>query len=263
MKYALKAGSEQWIRLSDLKAHPNAQRQLRLEHGDAIAKAFDPAKLGTITVARTKRGQLWVVDGQHRVYAALKFLDGDGEQCMRCMVIDVDTDADAATLFLGLNNHKTVLTLDKFMVRVVAKDPIAVGIVAVLTEHGLRVARTRGTGTVQAVDACEKIFSRQRGAALFDRVIRISSGAWGTDPDAYHAQILRGLDILLSKYGTQVDDTDLIRKLAKNGGPLGIIGQARDLRSVMGISMAQAMCERLKNEYNKGKRVDRLDEKAA
>lgn len=263
MKQAFKAGTERWIPLRELEPHPQAQRKLDPKHVASIAADFDPALMGTITVAETKRGRRWIVDGQHRAKAALEFIGGDGTQQVKCNVIEVDDDAEAARLFLGLNRHKTVLTLDKFMVRVTAKDPVALGIVGILARFELHIDRTRGSGVVQAVDALESVFSRQRGALLLERTIRILHNAWGADPDAYSGQILRGLALLLHKFGTAVEDDELIRKLAKSGGPLTLIGRSRALRTAMGVSVAQATFECIRNEYNKGRRSGGLHEKAA
>jgi hypothetical protein len=260
---ALKAGTKQWIALGELVPHPLAQRKFDPAHSAQIAAEFDPALLGTIHVAVTKRGKRWVVDGQHRVAGALQFMDGDASQCVECNVIEVEDDAEAARLFLGLNNHKGVRTLDKFMVRIVARDPVALGVTTILASFGLKVDRARGDGVVQAVDACERLFDRQRGALLLERTVRMLNGAWGRDPDAYSGQLLRGVGILLSKHGSAVDEEDLIRKLAKRGGPLGVIGRARELRSAMGVSAEQAVYECIRNEYNKGRRVERLEDRAA
>lgn len=262
-KPSFKAGNERWIPLRELEPHPLAQRKLDQRHADRIAAEFDPALLGIITVAETKKGRRWIVDGQHRKVAALAFVNGDGSQTIKCNVIEVEDDAEAARLFLGLNCHKTVLTLDKFMVRVTASDPVAVGIVAILKKYGLRIDRTRNRGVVQAVDALESVFERQRGALLLERVVRTLNNVWGDDPDAYSGQLVRGLGLLLHKYGTAVDDEDLTRKLAKSGTPLNMMGRAKNLRAAMGVSIAQATFECIRTEYNKGKRSGGLEEKAA
>lgn len=262
-KDSFKVGKAQSIPIKDLRPHPLAQRGLDARHVERIAQNFDPALLGEITVARTKKGQLWIVDGQHRVAGALAFLNGDSNQQIACRVIDVDDDAEAASLFLGLNTHKSVGALDRFKVRVVAEDAIALGITSILDRYALRVSVVRAEGTVQAVDACESVFKRDRGALLLDRVIRILNQAWGKDPDAYNGQLVRGLGLLLSKYNGAVDDAELVRKLAKKSGPNGVLGRARDLKIGIGGSMPQAVAEHIRGEYNKGRRTEKLEERAA
>lgn len=263
MKTSFKIGKSIFIPLRDLKPHPLAQRALDTAHAQAIGENFDPALMGELTVAETRRGRRWIIDGQHRHAGALRFLNGDDAQQVACRVIEVEDDAEAARLFLGLNTHKSVRTLDKFFVRVVAKDVNALGVTAILDRYGLKVTRTRGEGSVQAVDACETVFARKSGALLLDRVIGVLHQAWGNDPDAYHGQLIRGLGLLLARYGDVVDLADLVRKIAKRSGPLGVIARARDLKIAIGGSIAQAVAEHIRGEYNKGRRTERLEEKAA
>lgn len=263
MKSVLKSGTIKWIPLADLDPHPLAQRRLDVRRAGEIARDFNPALMGTITVAETKKGKLWIVDGQTRASAALQWLDGDTAQCVECKVIAVADDAAAAELFIGLNNHKAVKTIDKFLVRIVAKDAVALGIVAVLARVNLRVDRTRSDGVVQAVDACEWLFKRERGALLLERTIRVLHNAWGPQIDAYHALLIKGLGLLLAKHGSVIDDEDLVRKLAKHSGPLGWIGDGRDRAGIMGVAMHHGVSEAIQAEYNKGRRTGRLVDRAA
>jgi uncharacterized protein DUF6551 len=263
MKNALKAGTRQSIPIRELTPHPLAQRKFDPAHAARIEREFDPALFGTPTVAETKKGTKWIVDGQHRVKGALGWLNGDANQCVECLVIPVEDDAEAAWLFLGLNDHKAVTALNKFVVRIVGKDETAIGITAVLERFGLKVDYQRSDGVVQAVEACESLFSRDRGALLLERTIRVLHSTWGAEADAYHGQLIRGLGLLLNKHGTAVDDAELVRKLAKRSGPLGLLGRARDLKSAMGVSVAQAVYECIRNEYNKGRRTERIEDRAA
>ena len=52
---ALKAGTKEWIPLGQLVPHPLAQRKYDPAHAAQIAAGFDPALVGTIHVAKTKR----------------------------------------------------------------------------------------------------------------------------------------------------------------------------------------------------------------
>lgn len=252
-------GKLEWIPLGELSVHPKAQRVFNQAWGEKLAATFDPEKAQIITVVKTKRGKYLIVDGQHTCYGALRFVGGDKSQCVLCRVFEGDDDASAAQRFLDGNNRLGVRTLDEFLVRVTANDPVALGIVAILSSFDLRVDRSRGKGVVQAVTACESVMGRQRGALLLERVIRILHDAWGDDPDAYSGNLIRGLALVLHKYGPNVDDVVLSSKLAKCSKAATFIGFARGLRSIRGMSMAQAVYERILEEYNKGRRVGRLE----
>lgn len=251
-------GKLDWIPLGTLKAHPKAQRRFKPAWAEELAANFDPDAIDIITVSRNKRGQDLVVDGQHRVAAALKFVDGDGTQQVLCRVFDGDDDATAALRFLKGNHKLGVGTLDKFMVSIEARDATALGVVTILDRYGLAIDYNRRDGAVQAVDALKSTFARQRGAMLLDAVIRTLNEAWGKNPDAYSGQLIRGVALAFVKWGEVIDGDVLARKLAKTGTPIDWIGRARSLAGAMGISIAQAIAECVRNEYNKGRRTDRL-----
>jgi hypothetical protein len=259
---ALKAGKREFLRMGDLKPHPRAQREMDMRRVAEIAEHFDPAALGTITVVRLPNGKCWIVDGQTRSEAARVFLNGDDSQMLECIVIPVENDQEAGELFLKLNNHKPVSTFDKFLVRLLAKDATAVAIEAIIKSHGLRISKSRGAGVVQAVAVLESTFNRPHGSALLDRTISIVRAAWGDNPDAYSGVIIGGLSILLSKHGAAVESAEMAKKLAKLG-PNSLVGYARQTAQVERMSVKLAAEKVIRNEYNKGRRVNRLEERAA
>ena len=59
------------LRLDDLRTAPEgiAQRPFRRSRGEHLARTFNPAKFG-IPVVNCVEGVFWVIDGQHRLYAA-------------------------------------------------------------------------------------------------------------------------------------------------------------------------------------------------
>lgn len=262
-KTSLNPGERRSIALRDLEPHPIAQRRLDPNRVNDLASRFDPALIGEITVTQTKRGKLWVVNGQHRVAAALQWLDGDGRQCVECKVIPVADEAEAGRLFLGLNDAKAVPMYDRFAVRVVARDPIATGVVAVLEQFNLRVGRAKGPNIVLAVGACEAVFARQRGAQLLSRTIGLLHRMWGSDPDAYAGQLIRGVSLLLIKHGDVVNEDDFVRKIVKARGPLKWLARGREFATSAGCSVAQGVYDRMRDEYNKGRRSGALGDKAA
>lgn len=263
MSKRIGGGKLEWLALGVLAPHPKAQRRFKPAWAEQLAANFDPDAIDIITVSRNKRGHNLIVDGQHRHAAALKFVDGDGTQLVLCRVFDGDDDATAAIRFLKGNHKLGVGTLDKFMVSVQAKDATALGIVAILDRYELAVDYTRRDGAVQAVDALRAAFTRQRGAMLLDAVIRTLHEAWGHNPDAYSGQLVRGVTLAFVKWGDVIDGDVLARKLAKSGTPVDWIGRARSLAGAMGVSVAQGVAECIRNEYNKGRRTERLDDKAA
>ena len=68
-------------------------------------------------------GHYYIVDGQHRFYALVEWLDGDNWEVIeveKCMVLTNLTIEDEAELFLDLNNRKAVNFYDRFQVSLTA-----------------------------------------------------------------------------------------------------------------------------------------------
>lgn len=254
MKGRLNGGKQEWVPLRDLNPHPELQRTFDQRRATKYAKDFNPAALGVLVLVETRNGKRWLIDGQHRRAAALEFVDGDATQEVLCIIHRIADDAEAAKLVRQLNDYKRWNALKAFQNRVTEKDSAAVAVTEILSRYQLRVAATRGDGTVQAVDACENVFAASNGAKVLDATVRTLWNSWGRDPDAFHSQLIRGLALFLRKYGGDVDETDLFRKLAKSGTPLALIGRSRELKSIMQNQLPHAVAECIRQIYNKGRR---------
>lgn len=246
----------EWLWLEELRVHPKVQRGFKKKWAEHIAANFDPDAFGEIYVTRAAKGYL-IWDGQHRV-AAAKIALGE-KQKVYCRVYDLDT-ADVADRSLKLNDAKRWMALDRFGLRVISGEPTALAIKKTLGKYGLCVGRSRGPAVVQAVTACDWVFTKAGGAETLDWVVRILNGAWGRDPDAYDQRLLRGAALVCNRYNGDIHDADLQDKLSKQGGPGRLLGRARDLAKAAGESVPRAVAEVITNEYNKGRRTTRLAE---
>lgn len=110
------------------------QRQSALNTIRAIASNWSWLAVGAITVAE-RDGKYWVIDGQHRVMAALSRSDVD---TLPCIVFKTRGAKDEAGAFLELNSARSPVTaLQKFKAMLVAGDARAIGVDSVLKEHGI------------------------------------------------------------------------------------------------------------------------------
>lgn len=244
------------IPIGELLPHPKLQRRFKAAHAERILSDFDPAALGIIWV-QEKNGKFYVIDGQHRVWATLKFLNGDKRQEVMCRVFANLSDEDAATITRRVNITKAWQALDTFTNRIVEKDAVALAIQKILGAFGLVVSKSRGENVVQAVTAAERAYLRL-GDADFQRLVGVLHGAWKGDPDAYSAPLLEGMALLMNRHNGTCNYDDMRHKLAKSGKPERIIGQARYAKDGLGYTMPHAVAHALTVEYNKGRRVAKL-----
>ena len=244
--------------LSQLRIHPIIQRDFRPQHAEHIEKKFDPAKLGVICVTPSSdRGFFDVFDGQHRVAAARAYL-GDENQEIDCRIYPNGDIGSLAGLQLGLDDRKNWRAVDKFPLRVLARDWAALVIHGTLHQFNLHIGEGTDDGTVRAVGACDWIIQKIGGQAALEYTIRVLNHAWSNDQDAYHNVLLRGVALLHNRYGEAVDSNHLIERLRKSGGPARMLGRARDFAKPAGITLPQAAAQIMANEYNKGLRTKRL-----
>jgi len=252
------------IRVDHLTVDRRVQRAMDPHRVRSIATALDFAALGTLIVSHREDNTYHVVDGQTRA-AALKEA-GHGDYDADCKVFTGLTLAEEAKLFRLYNNTKTVKPTTKFIIRVVEGEPKAVAMNQVLERNGWKVTGAVSRGNFSAVAALEWIYD---GAGLYepgnldacDTVINVLSVAFGLNQDGMRAELVKGMGLVVLRYG---DDLDL-RKLATDlsqhdGGPTGVIGDARQLRKLRSANIAHSMAEVLVGMVNKGRRTKRIPE---
>lgn len=226
----------------------------------AIAGDFDRGSLGVIHVSKRDDGKHHIIDGQHRV-EALRLL-GKGEEAIPCQMYEGLSRAEEAAMFRRLNNTRQVQIIDRFRVRIVEGDPVACEIASILRSHKWTIAKSGSRGSFFAVAAMEKVYRAKDGgdSATCDALIRIATEAWGHDSNALRAEIVSGLGVLLRRH-PHLDMVKLVTEMGQHeGGPLGLIGQARQLHSIRSGRISDAMAEILVNRYNHRRKVHRLPE---
>lgn len=132
----------QFVPPSELQIDASYQRSLEASTSQTlirkIAQFWNWDLCQPLVVARRGGGELFVIDGQHRLEAAR--LRGDIAQ-MPCVVVEYASAADEAASFVHLNQQRRPLgKLDLFKAAVASEDPEACAILAALTDAELTVA---------------------------------------------------------------------------------------------------------------------------
>lgn len=253
---------KKYIRMEarNLRIHPFAQRRIVPANLNRIKENLDLDGLGTFhAVEYLIDGvfSIWIVDGQHR-WRALMDLDL-GEWVVVVQVhTDITDHAGASALFLKLNARAGISPYDTFHNEVSAQVPAATGVAEVLQKRGLRLARTSGHGQVCCVSALKRIYQDKNGATLaltLDTLL----GAWGKTSAALEGKLIEGLGMLHGAYNGAIDQTALVKKLAKyEGGPSRLLGDARCRVTRSRASLSRGVAETILETYNVGRRTNRL-----
>lgn len=241
----------------------SVQRPLDTTRAERIASDFDPNALGTFVVSRRADGTYHLIDGQHR--HAVVILLGHEDWLLRCEVHTGLSLAEEARMFRLLNNSKAVNVIEKFLVRYVEGDPIAVTITDLLADKGWTVSTSKIDANFCAVAAIEKPYRKAEakrvgaGTELVKWMIDVITKSWGFSADGVRGEIITGLALIWLRHGDAVDAKKLIDELTViPGGARGLVGRARSLKDFRRGTIGDAMAELLINMVNSKRRMNRL-----
>lgn len=155
-------GVEMQISKHDIKIDPTYQRVdggLSQSRVESIVRNWSWVAFAVLVIARRADGTYWVIDGQHRLIAAMKRSDIDLLPCRVFEHIDIRSEAAA---FGKVNTNRGPMSgFDKFRASVIAQDDVALKVKDMVEEYGYNVAR--GTGSqfsvscVQVLQNCFRI----------------------------------------------------------------------------------------------------------
>lgn len=204
----IERGSQlRWVRISDMKVSPAAQREFRPHWKDRLVATFDIAKMGVPTV-NNRDGSYFVVDGQHTT-EALRDLGFSDEQ-VQCWYYEGLSEAEEANLFLVLNDRLPVNVYDKFNVGIVAERELPSDVNRIVRALGMTVSKAKGEGSIGCVATLQQVY-RAGGPKCLARSLQIIRDSFG-DP-GYQASIIKGLGLVCQRYNGELDDAVAIAKL--------------------------------------------------
>lgn len=251
------------IRLDLMRKDSRAQRPEDPAWSKKIAREFDRRLLGVLEVTAHEDGTYTVNDGWHRRQAMMSL----GYASAPCQVHRGLTIEEEARLFDGFNSRRSVRYIDRFFVRLTEGDVVAQTIAAECVAAGWEPSKARGTqqGKLVALASLERVYKLRRNpldsALLVRSVLALTTRAWGHQPEAADGSLLYGFGLFLARYGSEVDFASLANKLSRfDGGPAGLVGRGRTMRSLRHTSMPNAVAEVLAGYYNSGRRSHRLAE---
>ena len=293
-KFGNEAGHlTQWIKAGDIKFDPHVQRALNAHWAEYIGRNLDPNLMGVIHVSKRPNEDLFCVDGQHRLHGVTDYFGNNGT-LVECKVYEGLSRAQEAALFVGLNNFRRPQRIDVFLKSVIAKEPTAVAINAIVREAGLRIDRGKADNAVSAVAALEDVyfaFADRRtappskddtkdtketkdpkdrkppqvrtfpvNAPLLSSTLTVIRDAWGGIADSMNGHIIVGVGRVLAARGRIIDLDDFAHKLAAfPGGPTALVGNAHGIKSMTNGKIGPAVAEVCIGVYNKGRRVGKVD----
>lgn len=219
-------GKLQWIDKNALHVDSTYQRQIRGNKPREIASAWSWVACGALRVALRSDGTYWVIDGQHRLAAALRRSDITD---LPCVVFEVSGVADEAKGFVTGNTKRgAVKIFDKHRASVLAGDVVAQQIEQILVDLGLTVTLCPTKPTdLKCLAKVQKlmIVGADHARAVLSLALRICE----QDAVSPTARIVGVVDYLAKNLTCGISDNRLQSRLIEIG--------ARKMERVMSLSV--------------------------
>lgn len=253
------------VPLNQLVVDLRVQRPLDTRRANKIAAELNLDAIGLICTSHRDDGTYSIIDGQHRTEALR--INGFTGELVQCEVYQGLTLADEAAMFRLRNNTAKPQYLDKFRVRIIEGDPEALAVMDILDRYGWALLNQHATGghrpegRFAAVQALERAYAADRDSdpTAAERVIATVTAAWGHESDGVDGRLIDGLGRVYLRYGSAINSTEMISRLRKYpGGPGALVGRARGLKELLGVTGSQAFAELFVELYNRQRKTRAL-----
>ena len=175
--------------------HEYQRNEISLKNVNRIASMWSWHCVGAITVGRRVDGTLVVIEGQHRVLAAMKRVE---IKELPCLVFNVNSLEEEAAIFLAVNTiRKTVSALDQHRAGHVANDPLRTKVQAMLDDLGISIIKNpRGSTQTAAIGNILHQYKVQGEDALYGALTIAKAIEF---PNGIPGNIIRGLAVVAKR----------------------------------------------------------------
>lgn len=245
-----------WLDKSILRIdHDNYQRNPKVAtEVTKIAADWSWVACGAISVALRDDGKYYVMDGQHRVLAALRRDDIVKMPCMVFLVGGIELEAKG---FLSVNTGRRPLTgTEKFRARVTAGDAAAIKVSDLLRAYGYRL--TENGHDVRGGVKCVTLLASlaQEGDEILHAVLEVYRS--GFDSHAIRERVVNGLAELYRRRAADLSSKRFIQRCSAVGHDAVVEATAK-AAAYYARGGARVFAEGIANALNKGLRVPLVD----
>jgi len=244
-----KPGTLEWVNKEELRIDQSYQRDANDSKSTAIARDWSWMSCGALIVVRRPSG-LFVVDGQHRLFAAMRRSD---IRQLPCIIFESASVVDEASGFLGANTLRKPLTsFDKHKARYVSGDELAIFVESCLAECGLEIRKKCDTaGTIKCLTLCMTLAGQSREA--FKRCLEFSAMLSRIDNVAVKERLLDGIFYIHNHVSNGLDDKRLVERLQLIGAN-GLVQAAGKASAYHARGGAKIWAQGMIQEVNKSLR---------
>ncbi len=251
--------TNEWLVVGSLVIDSAYQRPVNERTVSKIVRLFDPDLLGAFLVSRRDSGTEVLLDGQQRREGLLRLHYGD--QRVPCVVYHGLSLEREAEIFHQFNVQRTKLgAFDEYRAALVAKDPTALEVQAVIDRVGLRVVRGgEDAFGVQAIASCMTIV-KNTSPAVLQLALSTAKRSWANEygQKAFQGEIIIGLALVFARYKSRISMERMLKQMA-TVDPSQLVVKGRVIKSELGGSTAgnrgaSVLAELIHARYNRGMR---------
>jgi len=198
----------------DFESQGGYARALNPTRVKYLTENFNANAIGTIYVSLRDDGSLALIDGNHRVTAAI----ANGLTTLDAYVYADLTIEQEADLYRMFGDYLKQRPVDRFLAALRANDPDAHAIAAVLAEYDLKVVvSTKGHG-IHAVESVQTIVNKY-DLRMLRLVLAFLVEAFGNNAVALNGSTLKGAAMFLERFAShpQFNHKRLMTRLKRGG----------------------------------------------
>lgn len=193
------------VKANDLLVDFSYQRVVSDKKVKSIVKNFNRNAVGVVTLSIRENGDLYIIDGQHRV-EALKAL-GKGDDDINAIIFFDLSIADEAELFVIMNEVRTrPMRTDLHKASAASGDLSSIEIDEALASLNLQIGNKPGYGIVRAISVIHKVYDALGKDKLRD-VLKVLIDANGNHSSTFAAEYLLAVAAIIANY----DNVNLLR----------------------------------------------------
>lgn len=250
------------VAVGDVQLDMAVQRSIVGARIRKLTANFDPILLGEVLVSERANGQLYILDGQHRLRAA----EQSGVPTVTCEVFTGLSKADEARLFMGRNDRAGIAKNDRNRTLATSGDQDTLNVQMAAQSAGFRFItdmredstfqdRAAGIGVMH--DAEKRKYVEVTGPEHLSRVLQFYARAYGNQ-ERPESVLLKALSrIFVGKF--EVDEDRLYDKL-RGLPPQQLADQAINYAVAQSVtrslSTVRAAVELIAEQYNRGLPAD-------
>jgi hypothetical protein len=234
----------------ELRIDPEYQRSALPAKIKAISSAWSWIACGAIIVG-LRSDAYWVIDGQHRVLAAMRRVDITD---LPCVVFETETVQEEATGFLNLNDkRKAMSSIDRLRAMIASGDAVAIQFNELCADLDVRITSTATSGgTMKSA----KWGVNRMGESPVDTriVLALAAEMSHADNEPIQERLLEGLWYIHKHCNVDLNGPRL-RKRIKQIGTKTLVDAAYAGASFYSRGGARSWAAGMMNAINKGLQV--------